>query len=1163
MSNSIDVKVFDPEMDEELSMSDDNHHEHIVERVGIESKSCIDVMDTQEMQEYLKSLKATAGNPEDGDLEKHQQKWLASNAATGKKQRQLSHRELHNYLKGKPNTALNNKSSVGLIVFLKKLIGFGGKDARKDTHELDLVLARDWRQKDEKLPALGEKIRKSERDKIYNFDTLYRQVIFNFVDQVGQLPASESHHHNWPGGLLKHSLEVADMSFQFAKSQDIEAIGLNDVEAQRRGPWQYAAFIIGLLHDVGKSITDMNVHGLKPDGTTTRWNPSLFPLNQFLLENNCKRYFVDMNPTTRYVDGTGRFKRHEGMASVMLERILTPESIHFITSSPDTGFGLWEQITSILSGKSGHHYLESSLKQAEQLSVYRSFTKARSSFHLKDRRRSVAEIYIEQLHRMRKKKSFLKHVFNIGGSIFIRYPEGLNMIQHELRESVSEGAFVGNYTPNEILKFLESAAYIKRANQERSIVKILKTKFSSNKKNVRTYGPDGGSFTAVMLEHPTLLFGNDKIPDAITAIVYITEQKAIEFFSESECQEYVEDQSKVADKKNKSHKGDIAVMLDAKNKWDIVSHNVVEPEDVEVNGERIKSIAGKTREMSINDEGKIAHTARGEDLESVEGHVQPKGKDVSESSSERESVSSVSNGVDSATSQEGDVSKVESVAQGNPGDRHKPQKHVPKKNKSTSQQYNKRDQDDGVVSANVLDEPPRVVKVDSEVSSKKGKESLFDNSSKEKVVDSAPSQALIIKAYAEWLGLSEKNKELVIAGRIPIVLFQAPFFLDKAKELGSKDWASVGEHVVRKNERTLVLKQSFIDQVILLHENDMPPQNTTESQDDAQAIKSRNLNDLSNKKQNIAVRLGVLSNDKSKVSDDHKTPSEEAPQVGDTEVFSTCKDALLSWGDDSSDNLDILKSGQIPAILLSSGKLKDLGVTLEKLKSEGLFVNMKGRKIQLKSELLFIQEDTSFSDKPRGELNNVRPQDFNVKEMVDEGKPEEKEPLDRDQDYSFPPTESELEYVDNGDQGELYPSQFEDEVEYTDINTLMMPSFQEDEVVAYSKAEEHTQNHKYHVSIEKKEIMSMFNTEQKAEMGACAILVKGVQGGHVVPFISGEKAIDVGKEQFSQVAQSFLRSKMLNNACPKLSPEQIDLVVESLWNRLQTNNFCTLEVIKG
>ena len=130
------------------------------------------------------------------------------------------------------------------------------------------------------------------------------------------------------------------MSFQFAKSQDIEVIGLNDIEAHRRGPWQYAAFVIGLLHDDGKSITDMNVHGIKIDGSTVRWNPSLTTLNQFLRDQECERYFVDMNPTTRYVDGSGRFKRHEGMASVTLERILTPEAIHFITSSPDAGFGL-------------------------------------------------------------------------------------------------------------------------------------------------------------------------------------------------------------------------------------------------------------------------------------------------------------------------------------------------------------------------------------------------------------------------------------------------------------------------------------------------------------------------------------------------------------------------------------------------------------------------------------------------------------------------------------------------------------------------------------------------------------------------------------------------------------------------------------------------------
>ncbi|MFZ3397539.1 TraI domain-containing protein [Vibrio harveyi] len=1191
MNKRIDVNVFNPNVNDELTLSDDHLHERTIERVGIESKSCLDVMDTDEMQKYLKALRATAGSPEDQELEKRQQRWLASNAAAGKQQRQLSHRELHNALTGKPNTTLNSQSGIGLLGALKKIVRIGAKKNDKPVSKTkEIVLAKEWRRTEMPLPGLGETIRKVERDRIYNFDTLYRQVIFNFADQVGQLPASESHHHNWPGGLLKHSLEVADMSFQFAKSQDIEAIGLNDIEAQRRGPWQYAAFVIGLLHDVGKSITDMNVHGIKTDGSTVRWNPSLTTLNQFLKEQECERYFVDMNPTTRYVDGSGRFKRHEGMASVMLERILTPEAIHFITSSPDAGFGLWEQITSILSGKSGHHYLESSLKQAEQLSVYRSFTKARSTFHLKDRRRSVAEVYIEQLHRMRKEQSFLKHVFNIGGSIFIRYPEGLNMIQRELRESPVEGAFMGNYTPNEILKFLESAAYIKRANEDRSIVKILKTKFNTNKKNSRTYEPDGGSFTAVMLEHPTLLFGNDKIPDAITAIVYISEQKAIEFFSESECQEYVEDQSKVSEKKHKSHKGDIAVMLDAENKWNIVSHNVVEPEEVEVNGERIKSIAGKSQEVELDDDGKVKSKTGGKPSKK---HSEAKGsKDAENGGKASENAKEKASG-GKAESNGGSKPSKDNVTPSKPTSGHQEQSAKPKRRLSRLHQ-----QHAPKVTAEMIDEPPTVLKGSGEIKTHVSKDTLFDNPGKETGAGDVPYSEQLISAYAEWARISEKNAEAVISGRIPVVLFQAPFFVDKAKEFDADDWASNGMHVARKNDRTVVLKQSFIDLVKVLLENTTAKQESALKSNEVDAPNSTVNSDITEENQVVTLEedpsVQVEPFKKSQIEPSKKVDNKSQANL-ESEMSSTCKSALLAWGKDKPENMEMLKSGLIPNILLTSGKLKELGVTVDQLKAEKLFLGMKGRKVQIKTEPLFDRVEEQALDNEQKPLNNVRPQDTQSQVSISNGSPSaeitenDNEPPKFDDipleaygddwrgeegEYEMPhysdvPDEFSVHCIDQslvqkdspseqgvdfmGEDGNLTLSELEEETEYVDVYELTSQS-----TVAVT-----TGTLSYQIQLNKADIMSMFQSEQKTEMGACTVLVKGIQNGVVIPFVPGAEALDVSLEDFVQASTEFLEHKMNSNACPKMKPEQTQLVVKTLWSKLQVNDICTLEIKQG
>ena len=58
----------------------------------------------------------------------------------------------------------------------------------------------------------------------------------------GQNPASTSHHHAFPGGLLMHSLDVAKRAWRFAKDQ--------------QEPIQYEVVVVlALLHDIGKVLT--------------------------------------------------------------------------------------------------------------------------------------------------------------------------------------------------------------------------------------------------------------------------------------------------------------------------------------------------------------------------------------------------------------------------------------------------------------------------------------------------------------------------------------------------------------------------------------------------------------------------------------------------------------------------------------------------------------------------------------------------------------------------------------------------------------------------------------------------------------------------------------------------------------------------------------------
>lgn len=68
-------------------------------------------------------------------------------------------------------------------------------------------------------------------------------------------PASKNYHHNEPGGLLSHSLEVAQNALEMAQINEPEM----PLELQELG------FVAGLLHDIGKTYT-YDVDG-KPTAT--------------------------------------------------------------------------------------------------------------------------------------------------------------------------------------------------------------------------------------------------------------------------------------------------------------------------------------------------------------------------------------------------------------------------------------------------------------------------------------------------------------------------------------------------------------------------------------------------------------------------------------------------------------------------------------------------------------------------------------------------------------------------------------------------------------------------------------------------------------------------------------------------------------------------------
>ena len=112
-----------------------------------------------------------------------------------------------------------------------------------------------------------------------HFREFYVGTLEAFATFVQQLPASEAHHHAGLGGLLNHSLEVAEKALALRRGYLLPPNADPSVVSRQADLWSYAVFSAALYHDVGKAVIDQAVYRFdarrRPLGL---WNPWRGPM---------------------------------------------------------------------------------------------------------------------------------------------------------------------------------------------------------------------------------------------------------------------------------------------------------------------------------------------------------------------------------------------------------------------------------------------------------------------------------------------------------------------------------------------------------------------------------------------------------------------------------------------------------------------------------------------------------------------------------------------------------------------------------------------------------------------------------------------------------------------------------------------------------------------
>jgi integrating conjugative element relaxase (TIGR03760 family) len=128
-----------------------------------------------------------------------------------------------------------------------------------------------------------------------NYERDVLPLLSNFAEYVQLLPASQSHHHAQPGGLLEHLLEVA--TFALTSRQGLKLPQNESTEVQiALGPvWSYGVLVAALLHDIGKPVADVEVtlYGDNPNTSIGKWNGLAGSMCELAGSTGATHYSVD------------------------------------------------------------------------------------------------------------------------------------------------------------------------------------------------------------------------------------------------------------------------------------------------------------------------------------------------------------------------------------------------------------------------------------------------------------------------------------------------------------------------------------------------------------------------------------------------------------------------------------------------------------------------------------------------------------------------------------------------------------------------------------------------------------------------------------------------------------------------------------------------------
>lgn len=163
------------------------------------------------------------------------------------------------------------------------------------------------------------------------FTALYLAPLERYAELVQLFPASESHHHAYPGGMLDHGLEIVAYALKLRQSYLLPSGTTPEDQVVQAEAWTAALAYAALLHDIGKVAVDLHVE--YADGSI--WHPWHGPLAQ---------------PYRFHYRQDREYRLHSAATGLLYRQVLDEGILDWLSQYPP----LWSTLLYVLAGQYEH-----------------------------------------------------------------------------------------------------------------------------------------------------------------------------------------------------------------------------------------------------------------------------------------------------------------------------------------------------------------------------------------------------------------------------------------------------------------------------------------------------------------------------------------------------------------------------------------------------------------------------------------------------------------------------------------------------------------------------------------------------------------------------------------------------------------------------------------